>query len=403
MMQQDRQENLKLNPLVFSVLVIYPLILIALGIWYGMTYGISSFEILLFVAGYYGANISVGLGLHRLWAHNAYKANKVVEFILALLSAGTLQGPALVWASDHHKHHAYTDEADDPHSPLKYKSRIKGFFWSHMGWMLYGNGPITSLNKVTMVKLGRNEILRWQMKYYWQIATFMNAVLPPIVGYICFRTIQGALAGYVFIGLARAFQQQMTFCVNSVTHFIGSKPYANGTAGDIWWMWIFLLGENYHNFHHAFANDYRNGPKWYQFDVHKWLIAALEKVGLATELVRTSEVRMQAKMEAAKMELAENMRTNLSVIEQAAEYIANAAYERLNQAEKSAEHLAHKMHDKILDLRLKALHLSKNIQDVLDSAEALSKNIGSKYIAQFHKLENLAKQLNIQLPQFQGL
>ena len=407
MMQQDRQENLKLNPLVFSVLVVYPIMLIALGIWYGMEYGISSFEILLFAVGYYGANISVGLGLHRLWAHSAYKTNKVVEFILALLSAGTLQGPALVWASDHHNHHAFTDEDNDPHSPLKYKSRLKGFLWAHMGWMLYGQGygpgRITTINKVTIVKLGRNKILRWQMKYYWQIATFMNAILPPIVGYICFHTVQGALAGYVFIGLARAFQQQMTFCVNSVTHFIGNKAYANGTAGDIWWMFIFLLGENWHNFHHAFASDYRNGPKWYQLDVHKWLIAALEKVGLASDLVRTSEVRIKAKAEAARMELAENMRTNLSVIEEAAEYIAKAAYERLDQAEKSAEHLAHKMHDKILELRLKALHLAKNIQDALTSAETLSKNIGSKYIEQFHKLENLARKLNITLPQFQGL
>ncbi len=319
------------------------------------------------------------------------------------MSAGTLQGPALVWASDHHKHHAYTDEEDDPHSPLRYKNKLKGFFWSHMGWMLYGNGPITSLNKVTMIKLGRNKILRWQMHYYWQIATFMNAVLPPIIGYVCFHTIQGALAGYIFIGLARAFQQQMTFCVNSVTHFTGSKPYANSTAGDIWWLFIFLLGENWHNFHHAFANDYRNGPKWYQFDVHKWLIAGLEKVGLATELVRTSEVRMQAKMAATKLELAEHIKADLSVIEKAASYIANAAHEKLDQAEKSAEHLALKVHDKILELRLKALYLSKNIQEALASAESLSKNIGSKYIAQFHKLENLAKKLNITLPKLQGL
>jgi stearoyl-CoA desaturase (delta-9 desaturase) len=231
----------------------------------------------------------------------------------------------------------------------------------------------------------------------------MNAVLPPIIGYFCFHTIQGAIAGYIFIGLARAFQQQMTFCVNSVTHFTGSKPYANSTAGDIWWLFIFLLGENWHNFHHAFASDYRNGPKWYQFDVHKWLIAGLEKLGLATELVRTSEIRMQAKMAATKLELAEHIKADLSVIEKAASYIANAAHEKLDQAEKSAEHLALKMHDKILELRLKALYLSKNIQDALASAESLSKNIGSKYIAQFHKLENLAKKLNITLPQLQGL
>ena len=194
MMHLDTQENLKLNPLVFSVLIIYPLILIGLTIWYGMTYGISSFEILLFVVGYYGANISVGLGLHRLWTHNAYKANKVVEFVLALLSAGTLQGPALVWASDHHDHHTFTDEEGDPHSALKYKSKFKGFLWAHMGWMLYSEGPVTTINKVTMVKLGRNKILRWQMKYYWHIATFMNAVLPPIVGFAFTHSIEGALA-----------------------------------------------------------------------------------------------------------------------------------------------------------------------------------------------------------------
>ena len=400
MMHLDTQENLKLNPLVFSVLIIYPLILIGLTIWYGMTYGISSFEILLFVVGYYGANISVGLGLHRLWTHNAYKANKVVEFVLALLSAGTLQGPALVWASDHHDHHTFTDEEGDPHSALKYKSKFKGFLWAHMGWMLYSEGPVTTINKVTMVKLGRNKILRWQMKYYWHIATFMNAVLPPIVGFAFTHSIEGALAGYIFIGLARAFQQQMTFCVNSLTHFVGAKSYYNGTAGDIWWMAIFLLGENWHNFHHAFASDYRNGPKWYQLDVHKWLIAGLEKVGLATDLVRTSDVRIQAKIAASKQEIAEHVRTDLSIIEKASDIIAKAAYERLQQAEKSAETLAYKLHDKILELRLMALHLEKNAKEALTSAEILSQNIGKKYMLQFRKLERLARQLNINVPQF---
>lgn len=404
MIEQDKSENLKLNMLVFSILVLYPILLISLGIWYGTSYGISGFEIILFILGYYVANISVGLGLHRLWAHGAYKANKFVEFLLALFSAGTLQGPALVWASDHHDHHSFTDEDKDPHSPLKYSSRIKGFFWSHMGWMLYGKGPAnTSLNKVTMVKLGRNEILRWQMKYYWQIATFMNTLFPAIIGFAWMHNLQGALAGYIFIGLARAFQQQMTFCVNSVTHFIGKKTYANSTAGDIWWLFIFLLGENWHNFHHAFANDYRNGVKWYHFDVHKWLIALLEKVGLATDLVRTSEVRIKAKMEAAKSELAQYTKSNLSMIEQAAEYIANAASEKLNQAEKSAEHFANKVNDKILELRINSLDLAKSIKDSMDSAENITKKLVTKYANQFRKLEHLAKNLNIVIPEVQML
>lgn len=398
MMQLDSQPNLKLNPLVFSVLVILPLVMLAYAIMYGVKYGISSFEILLFVVGYYGANISVGLGLHRLWTHHSYKANKFVEFFLALLAAGTLQGPALVWASDHYKHHAFTDEKEDPHSPLKYKSRIKGFLWAHIGWMIYGEGPSKIVDRMTMAKIGKNKILRWQMRYYWQIATFMNTIMPALVGYAFMHNLQGAIAGFVFIGLARACQQQATFCVNSLCHFVGSKTYYNGTANDIWWMAPFLLGENYHNFHHAFGSDYRNGVKWYHFDVHKWLIAGLEKLGLATNLVRTSDARIQAKVEATKQEAAKHVIADLSFIEEAADMIAKAARERLDQAEKSAEALAQKMHDKILELQLRAQSLAQLSQEALASAESLSRNIGAKYKEQLRKLESLARQLGIALP-----
>ena len=393
-MQVDSQPNIKLNPLVFAVLVILPLAMIAYAIMYGVHYGISSFEIVLFVVGYYGSNISVGLGLHRLWTHHSYKVNKVVEFFLALVAAGTLQGPALVWASDHYKHHAFTDDEEDPHSPLKYKNPIKGFFWAHIGWMIYGTGPSKTIDRITMAKIGKNKILRWQMKYYWQIATFMNTIAPALVGYAFMHNLQGALAGFVFIGLARALQQQATFCVNSLTHFVGSKPYYNGTAGNIWWMAPFLLGENYHNFHHAFGSDYRNGEKWYHLDVHKWLIAMLEKLGLATNLVRTSDARIQAKVEATRQEVAKHVREDLSLIEAAAEMIAAAAREKLD----CAGALANRMHGKILTLQIKAQSLAKMSQEALASAENLSKNIGHKYREQLRKLEHLANKLGIALP-----
>lgn len=88
-----QEEKPKINPLVFVVLVVYPAIILGLGIWYSMVYGISSFEVILFIGTYYAANISIGVGLHRAWSHGAYKLNKYVEFVLAMLSAGTLQGP----------------------------------------------------------------------------------------------------------------------------------------------------------------------------------------------------------------------------------------------------------------------------------------------------------------------
>jgi stearoyl-CoA desaturase (delta-9 desaturase) len=278
-------------------LIAYPIILIVLAISYAATNQLGWFEAILFLAGYYGSNITVGIGFHRLWSHDTYKTNKFVEFILILFSAGTLQGPALSWASNHFMHHTYTDTEKDPHTPLKYKSRIMGFLWSHMGWMLVGEGSYKSIDRVTIVKHGRNKLLRWQLKYYWHIAILMNTLVPAAVGYAFGgTTVVAAYAGFLFIGLGRAVQQQVTFFVNSLCHFVGTQKYTNGTSRDIWWLALLLLGENWHNFHHAFPSDYRNGHKWHQFDVHKWIIYLMSKCGLAWGLKRTAEARVEAKI-----------------------------------------------------------------------------------------------------------
>jgi stearoyl-CoA desaturase (Delta-9 desaturase) len=320
----------------FFVLIVYPLVLVALGVSYHQSHTISWLEVGLFVAGYYGSNISVGVGLHRLWSHNAFKVNKVVEFFLILLSAGTLQGPALAWASDHHKHHTYTDKDQDPHSPLKYRGKLKGFLWSHMGWMLVGEAGYKTIDRVTLVKLGRNKLLKWQLKYYWQLAWGMNTIVPALVGYLIGGTLISAYAGFLFIGLGRALQQQATFCVNSLCHFLGSKEYYNGTAGDIWWFAPFLLGENWHNFHHAFPSDYRNGFKWYQFDVHKWIIFLLYKLGLASNLETTSAVRILAKAEETQKQTLAVHKEQLSILRTKAAELAAGLKQTYAEIENSS-------------------------------------------------------------------
>jgi stearoyl-CoA desaturase (delta-9 desaturase) len=398
---EQKKENLKLNSLVFSVLVVLPVFLLVLGAFYIAEWGISSFEIILFICAYYAANISIGVGLHRCWAHGAYKLNKVVEFILVMISAGTLQGPALVWCSDHIDHHTYTDKDGDPHSPLKYSNPWKGFFWAHIGWMLFTKRSM-KVSKLTMTKLGQNKLLRWQMRYYWQIATFMNTIFPGTVGFLLGgMTVQAALAGVIFMGLARFMQQQATFCINSVFHFCGSRKYYLGTARDLWWFFPFVLGENWHNFHHAFARDYRNGVKWYHFDIHKWIIFALEKLGLATELVRTPEVRIQAKIAETQLLVQEQIKTKLSVLEEAAGIIAQAAEEQLANAEKSAGKIAAKARMQIISLHKKALELADSARKILSSPDSLHINITKKYWNKFNKIANIAKKLDITLPNIQ--
>lgn len=296
-------------PAVF-VLILYPILMVLFAVFYILKFNFGAFEITCFVCTYYVCSISVGVGLHRYWSHNSFKLNKVVEFILAVFSAATLQGPILVWASDHAKHHAFTDTELDPHSPKKFKNSFKGFLWSHIGWMLFRRSPSASIHKPTFVRLNRKNFVMWQMKYYWQIAIFMNLFFPFAIGYfIMSNSLTYGFSAVIFCGLARFAQQQVTFLINSVTHFFGKKTYYDGSAGDIWWLFPVLGGENWHNFHHAFPSDYRNGSMWYHFDLHKWVIYLLYLLGLAKEMKVTPFFRLESKKE-------EFLENNFSMIKQ---------------------------------------------------------------------------------------
>lgn len=385
----------KINWPVFIVLIAYPILLISLAIKYNNNFHIGQFEIILFILGYYGSNISVGIGFHRLWSHNTYKTNKFVEFILVMISAGTLQGPVLAWASDHHKHHTYTDKEQDPHSPNKFKNPIIGFLWSHIGWMLFGEGDFKQIDRVTMVKLGKNKLLRWQLKYYWQIALFMTTVMPAIVGFMFGHTLVAMYAGFLFIGLGRTIQQQATFCVNSLCHFTGSKTYSKSTAGDIWWMALFLLGENWHNFHHAFPSDYRNGSKWYHFDVHKWIIFLMSKVGLAWNLERTPEVRIKAKIVETSNQVIEVRKQRLAILQDKANQLVEHIYTKLAELENSSENIRNQLNKSFLETQeslkrmIDYLHshikISDNSSDKMLTSMANSLQVKEKII---HKLCN---------------
>jgi stearoyl-CoA desaturase (delta-9 desaturase) len=356
-------------------LIFLPLTLIILGTLYLIDYQLGWLEVLLFVSGYYISNITVGVGLHRLWSHDTYKTNKYVELILAVFAAGTLQGPALSWASNHFKHHTFTDTEKDPHTPLKYENRIKGFFWSHMGWMLAGNGSYKSIDRITMVKLGRNKILRWQLKHYWLLAIAMNTVIPAMVGYIFGGTVLAAYAGFLFIGLGRALQQQVTFFVNSLCHFVGQQPYTKGTSGDVWWLAILLLGENWHNFHHAFPSDYRNGAKWYQTDVHKWIIYLMSKCGLAWDLKRTAKVRVDAK------------------ISQTIDQINNLRKEKLEAMQLKVDELVTLYQEKKLELETSSLGVKSKVNKSFTKLQDNLNSLGSQLNTHLRNFDNSSDEI----------
>ncbi len=221
--------------------------------------------------------VSITGGYHRLFSHRAYKARWPLRLFYLFFGAAAVQNSALKWSTDHRLHHAKTDEDEDPYSVRR------GFWWAHIGWVFHKDPQI---DRTTNVRdLEDDPLVRLQDRYYVPIAFLSAAVLPGLLGLLWGDPI-GAI---LFAGFLRlVIQWHATFAVNSVAHSIGSQPFStNSSARDSFLTAFITLGEGYHNFHHRFQVDYRNGIRWFHLDPTKWFVWGLSKIGMTSDLRRT--------------------------------------------------------------------------------------------------------------------
>ena len=266
------------NVIFFGVTHILGLIAAPLYIYFN---GISWGEIALFLFYFSITGIGITVGYHRLFTHRAYKVGKWVTFLNLFFGAAAFEQSAIDWASHHRDHHRYVDTDKDPYS-IK-----KGFFFAHMGWMIFWNTPPTYPN---VKDLQNDPMIQHQHTHYLAWAIVSGIFLPFLIGVAMGHGL-GALLISVCARIALVYQG--TWCINSVAHTFGQKPYDLAvSAKDNWFAALFTWGEGYHNFHHRFPNDYRNGIRWYQWDPSKWLIALLKAVDLASDLKRTSKFKI---------------------------------------------------------------------------------------------------------------
>jgi stearoyl-CoA desaturase (delta-9 desaturase) len=253
--------------------------------WYFIQFGVDWFLVGMFAALFLATGMSITLGYHRLFAHKAFRASKPVKLLTLLFGAAAFEDSALDWASDHREHHKHVDdEEDDPYSITK------GFFWAHMGWIFFKLYPRELTN---VGDLKRDPLVMWQHRHHRLIGVLIGLVLPTVLGALHNGAV-GALGGFLIGGVARLVAvQHSTFFINSLCHTIGTRPYDSETsARDSALMALFTFGEGYHNYHHSFQHDYRNGVKPWQWDPTKWAIWCLERVGLASDLRRVSEEKI---------------------------------------------------------------------------------------------------------------
>lgn len=218
-------------------------------------------------------NLSITAGYHRLFSHRSYEAHPLMKLLLLMVGSSGFQGSALKWSSDHRRHHANIDTDDDPYSIEK------GFWYAHMGWMFYKESVGLEIKAPDLLK---DKLVVNQDKYYLIWAIGSGFLFPTLVGW----ALGSWLAGLVVAGSLRIFlTQQSTFFVNSLCHTLGRKTYSKEISARDSLLVAFLThGEGYHNFHHKFQLDYRNGIKWYQWDPTKWTILLMKWAGLAQKL-----------------------------------------------------------------------------------------------------------------------
>jgi stearoyl-CoA desaturase (delta-9 desaturase) len=259
---------------MFSITVLAALVGVPI---FGFIHGYTKLDWVLFGILYAVTGLGITVGYHRLISHRSFICSDPVKIALLIAGGWAFQNSALKWSADHVRHHAKVDQEEDPYNATK------GFWHSHVFW-LFLKDPFANDKYTTQFK--KDRLVVWQDDYY--IPILITGFALPFLAGLLHGGWMGGLGCFLLAGVGRAFLVlNSTFCINSICHMWGDQP--NGTdnsSRDSWWISLITFGEGYHNYHHAYPKDYRNGPKWYNFDPSKWLIFALQTVGLAGNLYR---------------------------------------------------------------------------------------------------------------------
>jgi stearoyl-CoA desaturase (delta-9 desaturase) len=278
-------EHAPINWVTAILFTVLPLVALTVVPWYGVTHGYSAAAWVCFAFALWAGGVGITAGYHRLWAHRTYNAHWTVRLFLMLFGTMSLENSILIWASQHRTHHRFVDDVDrDPYSAKR------GFWFSHIGWILrdYPSGRNDFSNARD---LERDPMVMFQHRFYLPLVLVMTVGFPLLLGWAV-----GDLWGvFLLAGVVRLLlNHHFTWFINSLAHMWGAQPYTDeNTARDNGWLAFLTYGEGYHNFHHIFQNDYRNGVKWWQFDPTKWMIAGLSYARLTSNLKRVPDVQIQ--------------------------------------------------------------------------------------------------------------
>ena len=251
------------NIAFFAVLHIGALLALIPGTFNWRAVGVAFF--LYWVTG----GLGITLGFHRLVTHRSFQTPKWLEYFLAFCGTLACQGGPFEWIGMHRFHHLHSDQDLDPHDSNK------GFWWSHLGWMIHHAPAQDELSRY-IKDISDDPVYQFYQKNMIGIQVALGVLLLLLGGWPF--VIWGIFVRVVVV-------YHCTWLVNSATHKFGYRSHESGdNSTNCWWVALLVFGEGWHNNHHAFQYSARHGLRWWEFDLTWLTIRLLQTLGLATNV-----------------------------------------------------------------------------------------------------------------------
>jgi stearoyl-CoA desaturase (delta-9 desaturase) len=280
--------------------VVIPFLATILGAIFAWGSFLHTRDLVIFAVMYLLSAFGVTVGFHRHLTHRAFDTFKPIHYALAIMGSLAVEGPVLAWVADHRKHHTFSDEEGDPHSPhvghgTGVAAVFRGLYHAHIGWLFLENGRAEKRRYCPdlCADAGMRTVHR-----SFPLIVLASLAIPFAAGWAWGGSLEAGFEAYLWAGLVRIFLvHHVTWSINSVCHFFGQRRFATGDESrNVFWLALPSLGEAWHHNHHAFPRSAYHGLRWYELDPSGWVIFTMSKLGLAWNVVSVDHDRQRAKL-----------------------------------------------------------------------------------------------------------
>jgi stearoyl-CoA desaturase (delta-9 desaturase) len=288
-----------LDRVLTGLITALPFLAVGFAAWHVWGSLLAWHDVVVFAILYVITGLGVTVGFHRLLTHRSFKTKKGVRAALAALGSAAVEGPVISWVADHRKHHAFSDEEGDPHSPHVghgggVAGTLRGLFHAHLGWLFIHTHR--GSKKRYAPDLLEDPVVRFVDRTFvlWTVASL---AVPFGLGVALGHSVEAGLTGLLWGGGVRIFLvHHLTYSINSLCHVFGRQPFKTGDhSRNLAWLALPTFGEAWHNNHHAFPTSAVHGLGRWQLDPSSLVIRLLERVGWAWDVNRVAPERQTAK------------------------------------------------------------------------------------------------------------